>query len=459
VTRAAVVTALLALLLACSPAPAAPPRAAPDPDRPVVSLAFTLADDLRGATGRERVAFTPDSPICELVFRAWPNAPVSATAGSSLRVDTAAVDGAPVVPRVDAAGAPPGAPGTLVTLPLPSCVPAGRTVTADLGFTLTLGPDADDRMGTARGTAWFGSAFPLLAWVRGEGWTRTPAASVAGENAVSEDFTLRSLEVTAPSGLAVSGVGRALGTVPDGGRTTHRFTADAVRDVAVAVGPYEVVERDVPGTRLHLFLPAVTRTDPERWVAEIDTALGRLEPLLGPFPYPDLWVALAPGQSSGIEFPGALQFGDTRPRDLAGLATHELAHQWFYALVGNDQGRHPWIDEAFATWAEAVATGHPDEYSLDDVPDRLDGRLGDPMTAWGSDFGRYETGVYVQGAATLLEARRRVGAPAFDDAVRRYLAVNAHRVAGPADVAAAFRDLPAVTDLLAERGALPAAPR
>nr|WP_246325939.1 M1 family aminopeptidase [Actinomycetospora corticicola] len=367
------------------------------------------------------------------------------------------MDGTAVTPRIDAAGAPAGAPGTLVTLPLPSCVPAGRTVTADLGFTLTLGPDADDRLGTSRGIAWFGSAFPLLAWVRGQGWARTPAAAVPGENAVSEEFALRSLEVTAPSGLAVSGVGRALDPVPAGGRTTHHFTADAVRDVAVAVGPYEVTERDVAGTRLHLLLPPGTRTGPGRWVAELDTAIGRLEPLLGPFPYPDLWVALAPGQSSGIEYPGALQFGDTRPDDLAGLATHELAHQWFYGLVGNDQGLHPWMDEAFATWAEAVATGRPDEYSLDAVPDRLDGRLGDPMSAWGDRFGRYEAGVYTQGAATLLEARRRVGAPAFDDAVRRYLAVNAHRVATPADVAAAFRGLPAVTDLLTARGALPPA--
>ncbi|MCD2190412.1 M1 family aminopeptidase [Actinomycetospora soli] len=455
--RAAVVAALLTLLVACSPGPSAAPRADPDPARPVVSLAFDLADDLRGATGRERVVFTPDAPICEVVLRAWPNAPVSAGEGSSLRVDAAAVDGAPVAPRVEAAGAPAGAPGTLVSLPLPSCVPAGRTVTADLGFTLTLGPDADDRLGSSRGVAWFGSAFPLLAWVRGQGWSRTPAASVAGENAVSEEFTLRSLEVTAPRGLAVSGVGRASGTTDAGGRTTHRFAADTVRDVAVAVGPYEVVERDIAGTRLHLFLLTGTRTDPDRWVAELDTAIGRLEPLLGPFPYPDLWVALAPGQSSGIEYPGALQFGDTRPGDLAGLATHELAHQWFYALVGNDQGLHPWMDEAFATWAEAVATGRPDEYSLAAVPDRLDGRLGDPMTAWGDRFGRYEDGVYVQGAATLLEARRRVGASAFDDAVRRYLAVNAHRVAGPADVAAAFRDLPAVTDLLTSRGALPPA--
>ena len=33
---------------------------------------------------------------------------------------------------------------------------------------------------------------------------------------------------------------------------------------------------------------------------------------------------------------------------------HETAHQWFYSLVGNDQALDPWLDEALATWAQAV---------------------------------------------------------------------------------------------------------
>ena len=120
-------------------------------------------------------------------------------------------------------------------------------------------------------------------------------------------------------------------------------------------------------------------------------------------------------------------------RPTAELAAHELAHQWFYGLVGNDQARDPWLDEGFATYAQAVADDTPDAYSADDVPKGLRGRLGDPMATW-SDRGAdaYYAGVYVQGAATLLDARDRVGAEAFDAAIRAYIAENAHRVATPA---------------------------
>ncbi|MEJ2884813.1 M1 family aminopeptidase [Actinomycetospora aeridis] len=440
---------VLAAVLVVAGCATPPAQAAPWPERPSVDLSYDLAPDLRGAAGRESVTFTPDRRICELVFRTWPNAPSPASEGNALRVTDASVDGRAAAPSVRAGG-------TLVELPLPSCVDAGTPVRAELGFAVRLGADADERLGTSAGTAWFGSAFPMLAWVRGRGWVRDDPVRIPGETAVSEEFRLDALRVTAPDGAAVSGVGRAEGTAPGArpGTTTHTFRADGMRDVAVAVGAYRVLERDLAGgTRLHLVTPvAGTRVAPERWADEVDGALGRLEELLGPMPQRDLWVAIAPSQSSGIEFTGALQFGDTAPGELPELVAHELAHQWFYGLVGNDQGRDPWLDEAFTTYAQARVTGTGGSYEVDPARDDL----GLSMAAWAErGFGPYNTGVYDQGAAVLLAARERAGHDAFDDALRAYLAANAHGVATPDDVARAFAGLPAVTDALRRAGALP----
>jgi hypothetical protein len=77
------------------------------------------------------------------------------------------------------------------------------------------------------------------------------------------------------------------------------------------------------------------------------------------------------------------------------------------------------------------------------------------MQFWESrSFGRYVRGVYDQGAAALIEGRRRVGDEAFDEAVRAYIATNAHRVVEPADVEEAFRNLPQVVELLRSAGGL-----
>lgn len=292
--------------------------AEPWPDRPVVDLRFEMAPDLASATGREVVEFTPDLDTCELVFRAWPNKPATARAGSSLTVSSVRVDGQDAAFVDLRAGAPEVAPaGTLVEVPLPDCVSAGETVTAEVAFDLVLGEEVNERVGTFSDAevAWFATAFPLLAWERGRGWERGPAVPVIGETAVSEDFLLDSLEVVAPSGYEVLGTGEAVGTEegPDG-TTVHRFTAPAVRDVAVAVGDLDVAERTIDGTRVRVGLDRqVDRADAEAWLDQIEESTGDLVDLLGPFPYDDLWVVVLSSQTSGIEFPGAMQFGDVDP--------------------------------------------------------------------------------------------------------------------------------------------------
>jgi hypothetical protein len=464
--RQAVCTlAVLALLAGCTATETlreAPARAEPWPQRPVVDLSVEMAADLASATGRESVLFTPDLRVCELVFRAWPNKPTTAVEGTSLVVTDAAVDGRPVTPVVSAAGAPEGAPGTLVELPLPQCVEAGTQVRAELGYAVALGEDAGERVGHSPSAelAWFATAFPLLAWVRGAGWARDPAVDMFGETVTSEDFQLAGLSVTAPSAYRVLGTGTATGTSPGtaAGTTVHRFTADAVRDVAVSVGRFDVVERQVGDLRLHVGVPEQgSRVDADGWADQLAQMVKRLEGFLGPYPYPDLWASVLPPLADGVEFPTALQFGDVDRQTVPALVAHEVAHMWFYALVGNNQARNPWIDESFATYAQARAAGQTEYYQLSDVSDRVRGDLGEPMEYWAAEggFGRYTRGVYDQGAAVLLEGRRRAGDDRFDEAMRAYVNTNAHRVVSPSDVEVAFQDLPEVTELLREHGALP----
>ncbi len=41
------------------------------------------------------------------------------------------------------------------------------------------------------------------------------------------------------------------------------------------------------------------------------------------------------------------------------VAVHETAHQWFYAMVGDSQALHAWLDEAFASYAEQLVDADP----------------------------------------------------------------------------------------------------
>ncbi|WP_169316325.1 M1 family aminopeptidase [Mobilicoccus pelagius] len=421
-----------------------------------------MSDSLDAAEGVENVSFSPDRTVCELVFRTWPNSPATARAGTALRVVSITVEGVPLPLRTEAAGAPAGSPGTLVRAPLPRCTRPGERVTAQLWFDLALGGDVDARTGrsTEARAAWFGTAFPLLAWVDGNGWATSPAHPFLGESTTSEVFRLRRLDVTAPQEALVAAAGRFRGTRPGGrpGTTTHRFEAPAVRDVAVTVGDLTLTRFDVDGTRVTLATPRHRNVDIAAWRDQVTTSLRGLVTRFGPTPYPDLWLSVLPGDNSGVEYPGAAQFGDIDPHADAWLVTHELAHQWFYGLVGNDQAAHPWLDEAFATYAQELVA--PTSLSRD--PQEwlgLDGHVGEGRAFFAKQArpGRtYVATVYRGGARALLQARVADGNPEeFDEAVRTYLHDLAHDLATPEDLARRLSHLTGATRVLREAGALP----
>ncbi|MQA31951.1 M1 family aminopeptidase [Modestobacter roseus] len=445
-----------------SPAPDAAPWTEPWADRPVVDLRFEIAEDLATVSGQERVVFTPDLSTCVLVFRSWPNKPATARAGSGLTVSEVVVDGRPAEVRDVPAGAPESAPaGTLQEVPLAECAEPGDEITVELEFQVRLGADVNERVGSSTQVeaVWFATAFPLLAWEREQGWARDEAVPVAGEMASSEDFELASLEVVADADHEVLGTGRLVSTSDGpGGTTVHEFTAPAVRDVAVTVGELDVETTEIDGVRVHLGLDrGVDEATPEEWLARLEESMGALVELLGPFPYDDLWVSVLSAQTSGIEFPGAIQFGDVDPDFRRALVSHELAHMWFYGLVGNNQGVHPWLDESLTTFAQMVLHGEGSA-DLADVPGAARHAVGASIDYWeqfpNASSAYFDT-VYNLGGATLVAARAEVGADAFDTSLREYIRANAYSIATPDDVAEAFAALPEVIAALEDIGALP----
>jgi hypothetical protein len=421
------------------------PRAAPGPRRPVITLDFRLSDDLTTVTGTESVRFTPDLPTSELVFRLVPNGPGSAAAGNRLAVDS--VRGSDVASGgYESAGAHD--PGGLYRVRLRSRLAAGRSTTATLRFTLTLGAGAFDRFGTAGGLAWWGSGFPLLAWEPGTGWARDPFTSVLGETATSPaaDTAVR---VSAPAALTVLMTGdQQKPSAARNGRRTWTAREPAARDVSVTAGSLttrQVRTRD--GVRVTVGVPQGAALDVDRLAGWTTGAIGDLETHLGGFPYRTLTVPYLGEYGGGIEYPGSIQLAAAdRP-----VLVHEVAHMWFYGMVGDDQYRDPWLDEAFASYAEGLVDPPPAA-----GVHRALSREGAVGAAIGDfpDDDQYFSVVYDKGEAALLTARQAAGGAAFDAAVRCYLNAEAWRIATPRDVGAVLGRLPAASGVLVHAGAL-----
>ena len=416
--------------------------AAPDPNRPKMTLDFTIASDHRTVQGREKIVFRPDLPIHELVFRLTANTAPTVAEGNHIVVTAASADHGAGRYTFTRANAAAGTQGGLLHIPYPKPIAAGTTVTASIDFTLTLGTNSFDRFGAAGPYVYFGSAEPLLAWQRGFGWHTEGMIDFPAESATSEAMDV-ALTVVAPARDTViaSGDPRPTGT---GATRTWHATISTARDVSVAAGPFAVADTTVEGVKLRLGAPNAAVRD--ALVPEFRRAIVQLAARFGPFPFPSLSVARLPAQGGGIEYPSSILMLDGSRM----VAVHETAHQWFYAMVGDSQALHPWLDEAFAQYAEELVDGEPSH--AEDLS--AAGPVDASTESYGPDEQRYYFITYAKGSAALEAARQAAGPAKWDAALRCYAARNAWRIASPADLAAALKGLPAAIAVLRKAGAL-----
>ena len=400
------------------------PLAEPDPKRPHYEVLANVDIVNSVVAGVVTVQFTPDLPTSELVFRLWPNSPIIAAAGGHEDVGpvTQSGGGELAVERPN---------DTTVHVTLSSTLAAGSSIQVTVPFTLEVPGPNDDRVAHDGDTMRLGSFAPLLAWEPGVGWALDPPTSAHAEAATSPvaDYDVN---LTVPGGYDVLGTGERDGT---------HWKATAVRDIAFSIGHFAQLDADVNGVHVTLGVDRSVSDEPARYMDLITNALRHYEARVGAYPWSTYTAVVLPGFDGGIEFPTHVMHGSgSTTRSIV----HEVAHQWFYGLIGNDQGRDPWIDEGLASYLEFVEVGSLRRNSAVAVPADAEGRAGDPMTYWDNHQSSYYRGVYLQTAVAVASLG---SVDEVDCALRQLVARDAFRVTTPADffnaVASVFPDAPA----------------
>jgi hypothetical protein len=75
---------------------------------------------------------------------------------------------------------------------------------------------------------------------------------------------------------------------------------------------------------------------------------------VGTYPYPQVTgVQSALSAGGGMEYPMITVIGLTgSEKDLDQVLTHEVGHNWFYGILGNNERDHPWMDEGINSYYE-----------------------------------------------------------------------------------------------------------
>ena len=130
-----------------------------------------------------------------------------------------------------------------------------------------------------------------------------------------------------------------------------------------------------------------------------------------------------------MEYPRAIHLTRTKVTD-SYVIYHEVAHQWFYAQLGNDQMREPWLDEGFADFTARYLMGiGEDQCSARDVDSEVFDWPAGPISGgdWTSCDGYFHA-VFYKASEFLNAVRSAMGDDAFFGAMREFLDLYRHDV-------------------------------
>ena len=143
---------------------------------------------------------------------------------------------------------------------------------------------------------------------------------------------------------------------------------------------------------------------------------------------------------TGLAFVGSAwftHFDGTPYNYLTLISVHELAHQWWYAQVGNDAALNPWLDEALATYSEYlfIESRFPADKNwwwtfrvAGFFPQgKVDSAVYEFATAR-----EYINAIYLRGVQMLHNLREDIGDEQFFALLKSYLQSGAGRIVEPA---------------------------
>jgi hypothetical protein len=394
---APLVIGVVMLLLAGIPAAAAP--AVPPPG---YDLVVHVDYDSATVQATEDVRFTNvyGVPLQTIVFHTM--------AGSfgALRLTAVQVNGQDVTPAFDGSG-------SVIELPLAAAVSPGAVADARLVWELHV-PRTPGRLTATNELLALGNWYPTLAVHHGD-WDRRPFQEI-GDAFFTEtaDYDVH-LDLSRQAEVAFTG------NLIEQTGNHWEITAHDVRDFSMALSPsYSRLDGKIDGGP-NVSVYTLNASEGPSFLDAAREYAAAYQSLVGPYPYQTLRVAETglPPQWAGMEYP-ELVFISTGvaphgPGAIRSVLAHEIAHQWFYGIVGDDQLADPWLDESFATYlpieaSEALPAGQAAASTL--AAPGPGPAIDQSIESFSSD-GAYAAAVYSRGGRFLAELRQAIGDTAW----------------------------------------------
>ena len=412
----------------------------------VYHLEIQIADDALSLQGRERVRYTNRASVAldAIYFQLFPN-----MEGGKSEVSGVLVDGKAAQAALDA-------DLSSLAVPLPTPLQPGQSTVLQLDFQVEVPTGTGGNYGLfafSKDILVLDGFYPAIPVYDAQGWHHGPLP--ANADTTFQDASFYLVRVRAPDTLILAASGNQVDRALEGSQQVVTFAAGPARDFYMAGSEYFVeMSRTVAGTQVNVYtLPGQT----DGTNLALDTAAAALagySKRIGSYPYSEFDLVSTPMQGAfGIEYPGIVGInldlfdltqkvnGVPAPSYLEGTVAHVVGHQWLYNVVGNDQHKDPWLDEALTQYI--TGTYYLDRYGSAAFSsyreswtarwERVDRAL-IPIGLPAASYQDREYGAIVYGRGPLFfEAlAKQMGQPVFDEFLRDYFQVYHWGIATPA---------------------------
>jgi hypothetical protein len=393
------------------------------PGASIYHIALSMSNPPTQVEGVEEVRYTNNEKVnlSEIYFAVFPEILGGSIAINRLTLNSQSI---PAIPQ-----------NGFLRVPLPIPLQPGKSITFHIEFKVTVPTLGGDYyygiFGYNDGVLSLAQVYPTILVYDENGWNNQPP-DLDGDPLFSDiSFYLVSIDAPAELTLVASGVevNRQVTTE----RQRVLFADGPARDFYLAASKnFAKKSEEVGETTYTSYAPPDLSQHAESIIKTAVAAVDDFSLRYNPYPYTEFEIVPIVTSAGGVEFPGMTALSENvynQGNLLEAVVVHEVAHQWFYNMVGNETQKQPWLDESLAQYVSCQyfldKYGKQAEQSCLNAMqarwDSISGQkipIGKPVSAYTSN--EYGAIVYGRGAFFFLALWQQIGQANFDSLMHDY---------------------------------------
>lgn len=331
-----------------------------------------------------------------------------------------------------------------------------KTVEIAINFVLKI-PNCTHRLGFYESNVNLGNWYPIVCEIDDGKFDTTPYYSTG--DPFYSGIANYIVSIAYPKSYNLCSTGK-IETSQNGDLKTSKIVANAVRDFAMCLSNDSKIVSTWSGKTQICYMGYTNDSSHQKFLEISKKAVDYFGETFGAYPYSTLCVVKTPFIYGGMEYPNIVYVSDSidEEKEFEKVIVHEIAHQWWYGVVGNNETKEAWLDESLAEYSTALFFEHNGEYGVSyeefvstalssyllyvDVIKTIKGTVSTKMNLavfeYQNDY-EYSYMIYVKGVIMFDTLRSMVGEKKLIAGLKKYYENNKFKIAHTSDLISAFK--------------------